>query len=131
MPAQKLISLHSLVNEVVIEVLPFAVRRRTLIVNDVQPGLHVNINVQQLTTLLKNLLCNTIMNTQDDCIRVTAKAYGSITVVHVRNNDFRCEQIITNNLQDFEGIAEQLGGCLSVTKNKLYGASVSFTFLNL
>ena len=71
------------------------------------------------------------MNTQDDCIRVMAKAFNAITLVHVRNNDFRSEQIITANLQQFEGIAEQLGGCLSVTKNKLYGASVSFTFLNL
>lgn len=131
MPARKLISLHHLVNEVVTDVLPFAVQRRTLIINDVQPGLDVNINEQQLTSLLKNLLCETIMNTQDDCLRVMAKAFNAITLVHVRNNDFRSEQIITANLQQFEGIAEQLGGCLSVTKNKLYGASVSFTFLNL
>ena len=106
MPAQNLLSLHHLVNQVVIDLLPLAVQRRSLIVNDVQPGLDVNINEQQLTTLLKNLLCNTIMNTQDDCIRVMAKSYSSITMVHVRNHDFRCEQIITNNLKQFEGIAE-------------------------
>ena len=131
MSAKTIISLHHLVHELVTDVLPFAVKRRNLIINNVHSDLHVYVDEQQLVIILKKLLYHIVMNTQDNCIRVMAKSYNSITLVHVRNNDFSCEKMITNNLQQLEGIAEQLGGCLGITNNKLYGTTISFTFLNL
>lgn len=131
MPAKTIISLHHLVHELVTDVLLFAVKRRNLIINDVHPDLHAYVDEQRLAIILKKLLCHIVMNTQDNCIRVTAKSYSSITLVHVRNNDFNCEKMITNYLQQLKGIAEQLGGCLDITNNKLHGTTVSFTFLNL
>lgn len=131
MLSQKLSFLHSLVNQVVVDILPLAAKRRSLIINDVQRDLVVNVDEQQLAILLKDLLCDTISNTENDCIRIMAKSFTSLVLMHVRTNDFRCEEAIANNLKQFDGIAEKLGGCLSVTKNKLYGGSISFTFVNL
>lgn len=131
MPAKTIISLHHFVHELVTDVLPFAVKRRNLIINNVHPDLHAYVDKQQLAIILKKLLCHIVMNTQDNCIRVMAKSYSSITLVHVHNTDFSCEKMITNNLQQLEAVAKQLGGCLGITNNKLYGTTVSFTFLNL
>jgi hypothetical protein len=131
MSNQNSISLHELVDAVVMDIQPLAQGRMSLITNEVQPGISVQLDKFQFMTFFRNILYFAIANSQNDSIRIVARSYNYVTSLHIRNNDSRCEDVIVRSLNKFKNLADQLKGCLSVTKNNSYGASISFTFLNM
>ena len=106
------------------------VEHRSLIVNDIKQEMFVNTDKNILATVLNNLLSITIANSQNNSIHVSAKLFGNIILVHVKNNDISLDQAITQSLKQIQPMAEKLGGCVAVTHNKLKGTTVAFTFNN-
>jgi hypothetical protein len=46
-------------------------------------------------------------------------------------NDIRHDHAISAGLHQIQPLAEKLGGCISITNNRIKGTTVAFTFLNL
>ena len=81
-------------------------------------------------TVLSSLLGTTITHTQNNCIRVSAKFFGNIILMHVKDNDNHHDRAITDCLYQVEIIAEKLGGCITISNNKVNGTTVVFSFFN-
>ncbi len=125
------IALHNLVDQLVWSLLPRAARQGSLIVNDVQQEMLVNTDRNMLASVLGSLLYNTVAHAENNCIHVSAKSFGRVTLVHVRNNCIRHDHAIASSLHQVQPLAEKLGGCVSISNNKMKGTTVAFTFLNL
>jgi len=130
MNAQPYETLNELVDQLMVSLLPRTLQQKSLIVNDVPDELFVNTDKNVLATIVSYLLNETVSNTEHNCIRVTAKKFGNITLVHVKNNDISHEISISNGLQYIQPMAEKLGGCISITSNKIKGTTIAFTFNN-
>lgn len=123
-------TLRQLVDQLSLCLLPQVVRQKILIVNDIQQELFVNTDKNILASVISSLLNITILHSQNSCIRVSAKYFGNITLVHVTNNDRSLEGVIAHSLKQIQPLAEKLGGCVEVTNNKTKGTTVAFTFNN-
>ncbi len=129
-PTQKPVALHHLVDELLISLLPQTIRRKSFIVNDVKQEMLLSTDENILATVLSNLLDTTISHTQNNCIRVSAKFFGNITLIHVKDNDNRHDGAITNCMYQVEQLAEKLGGCITISNNKVNGTTVAFSIFN-
>ena len=78
------VALHQFVDQLVCSLLPQTTEQKSLVVNDVQKGMLVNTDKNILTTVLSKLPDTTIMHTQDNCIRISAKFLENITLIHVK-----------------------------------------------
>ncbi len=123
-------TLGQLVDLLSINLLPQTAEHRNRIVNDIKQEMFVNTDKNILATVLNNLLNITIANSQNNSIHVSAKLFGNIILVHVKNNDNSLDQAITQSLKQIQPMAEKLGGCVAVTHNKIKGTTVAFTFNN-
>ena len=123
-------TLSQLVDQLTIGFLPRTEHQKNLIVNDVKQELFINTDKNILASVLSNLLNITITHSENNCIRVSAKLFGNITLVHVKNEDSTLDGAITQSLKQLQPMAEKLGGCVAVTHNKLKGTTVALTFNN-
>lgn len=125
----KSLPLRKLVDQLVVSLLPRTTELRTLIVNDISQELEVSTDQHILASVLCCLLYNTVTHSESNCIRISAKAFGYTTLVHVRNNCRENEMLIVV-INEARPLAEKLGGCISVTNNDASGTTIAFTFLN-
>jgi hypothetical protein len=127
---QKTQTLHKLVDQLVISLLPQTSELRSLIVNDVSQEIEIDTDQNLLATVLGDLLCDTVLNSWNNCIRISAKVYGYMTLVHVRNNFRESNSLALANFIQAQQLAERLGGCISITNNMLNGTTIAFSFSN-
>ena len=78
------VALHQLVDQLVCSLLPQPAHQKSLIVNDVQKGMLVNTDKNIPANVLSHLPDTTIMHTQNNCIRVSAKFFVNIILIHVK-----------------------------------------------
>src|SRR5579871_2456614 len=123
-------SLHKLADKLIVSLLPKTTSQKSIIVNDIGEELFTNTDQQLLASVLSSLLDTAIQYAPASCIRVSAKAFGYITLVHVRTNEPHMEEIFAAPLDEFQKIAEKLGGCITISNNNLRGTTMAFTFIN-
>jgi len=125
------LNLHQLIDQLLVTFLPRAVRQNSIILNQVQQELPVVTDKNVLASVLGNLIYNTVALTTNNCIKVSAKTYSNVTLIHIRKDDFCYEEEIEKSFQPIQALAEKLGGCISVSSSESKGTTVTFTFLNL
>jgi hypothetical protein len=124
------LTLHKLANRLIISLLPRATFLKSIIVNDISTELHANADQELLASVLSCLLHSAIVYSPASCIRISAKAFGYVTLVHVRTNDPQEAEPFSESLNQLQPLAEKLGGCITVTNNSDHGATLAFTFIN-
>jgi signal transduction histidine kinase len=124
------LTLHKLTDRLITSLLPRATLSKSVIVNDINTELHANADQELLASVLSCLLHNAIVYSPASSIRVSAKAFGYITLLHVRTNDTQQSELFCGSLNQLQPLAEKLGGCITVTNNSIQGATLAFTFIN-
>src|SRR5881394_1016210 len=107
-------TLSELVDQLATSLLPQTVEKKSVIVNEVQQEMPVHADKDILATVLSNLLIITVAHTENNCIRVRAKFYGNIILVHVKNDDSSHDGAIAQSLKQIQPLAEKLGGCIAI-----------------
>ena len=123
------ISLHKCVDQI-IDGLLSKTAAPNIIANDVHPEMIVGTNKDMLTLILDSLLRTVILHGQHNTIHLSAKPIGSILLIHIRTSDTEYSQAVTDSLGKIEPLAEKLGGCVTISNNKMYGLTIAFTFIN-
>jgi hypothetical protein len=124
------ISLHQLVNKLVIGLLPAAVSRRSFIINDVPPQVTACTNENLLFLVLNTLLVQAINATQSQCIRIGATLTGDCTFIKVKDNTGYFYKAITHVVKQERLMAERTGGCISINQEKDGITLTTFSFHN-
>jgi hypothetical protein len=132
-PDNKLVELglHQIIDQLMGLFLPRAVCQKNFIVNNVHKEIYVDVDNLLLASVLGNLLYSIVAHTSDSSIEVSAKAYSNLTLIHIRKRDILFEEDIIKSIQPMHSLAQKLGGCITVTNNKIKGTTMAFTFLNI
>src|SRR5258706_3080694 len=124
------ITLHKCVNQVIGDLQSKPAVTSIRIANNVHPEVLVMNDKDKLMAILGFLLNTVVTNGQHSIICLSAKLIGSITLIHIRTSDTKYSRAITDSLREIEPLAGKLGGCITISSNKMYGLTLAFTFIN-
>jgi hypothetical protein len=108
------ISLHRFVDELTAGLLPRAVGRKTIIINQIDRDLEVGSDENLLAFVLWNLLDKAVESTQNECIHVESICTGGSTMIRVRNAGVYFYRSCANCFRQVQDAAEKLGGTISI-----------------
>jgi len=102
-----------------------------VIVNDIPDHFQLGKDTQLIASVLGGLLSTVVSYAKDSCIWLSAKLYGNVILVHVKNsNGFNCNAI-ENQLQQLQAMAGRTRGTVGFTSHDSNITSVTFGFSNL
>lgn len=110
----KTISLHRFVDELTAALLPRAVSRKTIIINQIDRDIEVGSDENLLAFVLWNLLDRAVDSTQNECIHVESVKVGESTMIRVRNAGVYFYRNCANCFRQVQDAAEKLGGTISI-----------------
>ena len=124
-------SLHHLVNRLGESLEPAARRNKSLIINNVPEEICSELNVNVVASVLSKLMNEVILHTENSCIRVSAKAFGNVVLIHIKDDGCLNYDSISHNLAEIQAQAEKIGGFVGFTsfRNKL--TTIAFSFMNI
>jgi hypothetical protein len=108
------ISLHRFVDELMTGLLPRAVSRKTLIINQIDRDLEVGSDENLLAFILYNLLDKAVESTQNECIHIESVCKDGETMIRVRNAGVYFYRSCANCFRQVQDAAEKLGGTISI-----------------
>ena len=123
-------SLYGLVNRISDGLVPAAMRNKSFIINDVPENICANVDEDLLSSVLSKLMNVVIMNTENSCIRITAKTYGNLVLLHVTDDGCLNYNLISQNLTRIQSLAERLGGFVGFTSTRNKLTTIAFSFMN-
>jgi len=108
------ILLHRFVDELIAGLLPRAVSRKTIIINQIDRDLELGADENLLAFVLWNLLDRAVNSTQNECIHIESARNEGNTVIRFRNAGVYFYRTLSNNFRQVQHAAEKLGGTISV-----------------
>ncbi len=124
------IELKQLVNYVTGTLTTAACSRNSLLVNDVQPGIHVYADKEILAETLSRLLIKTIEQSENNCIRIEAVVFNQIVSLVVNQTSHCTCTGMAVSVEPLQVTAEKLGGSISVVADHEEKVLVALSFYN-
>lgn len=121
------ISLHRFVDELMEGLVPLAVSRRSLIINQIDRNIELGSDENMLAYVLWNLLNRAVSSTQNECIHIESITDGENTMIRVRNTGTYFYRTICQGFRQVQDAAEKLGGTISIEYNGNTSPSISLT----
>jgi hypothetical protein len=119
--------LHRFVDELTAGLLPRAVSRKTIIINQIDRDLEVGTDENLLAFVLWNLLDRAVNSTQNECIHIESVRNGGSTMIRVRNAGVYFYRTLSNNFRQVQYAAEKLGGTISIDYSEDTCTTVALT----
>ena len=120
------IPLHRFVDELTAGLLPRAVSRKSIIINQIDRDLEVGSDENLLAFVLWNLLDKAVDSTQNECIHVESVRLDDGTMIRVRNAGVYFYRSCANCFRQVQDAAEKLGGSISIDSWHM-GTTVALT----
>jgi K+-sensing histidine kinase KdpD len=122
--------LHTLINHIADDLALAISSKKSIIINDVPDEIFLQTDGELISSALHNLLSLVISHSQNSRIRITAKFFGNVVLLHVKDDGCLNYDSISQNLNKIQSIAEKLGGFIGFTsyRNKL--TTIAFSFMN-
>ena len=124
-------NLHELTTQLVNTFIPTASSNKSFFVNDIPARLPLATNQQMLASVLSGLLSAIVTHAKDSCIRLSAKIYGNVVLVQVKDSASSNTAAVENEVRKLQPIAEKMFGSVSVTSQRKNLTTISFGFVNL
>lgn len=123
--------LQRLVDSIVSQITPETVAGNSRIVNEINPLLVLKTDPEIVESVIRDLITTLLENNRNRHIRISAKEYGNILLVHVK--DFNNENPTMSETLPFSIIdkAKMISGYVGVTRHFDNTTVVAFSFPNL
>lgn len=122
------IDLHKLVNGVVKEWLPEAIKRHTIIINEIPAYLFLPLDEGVAKKVMDRLLKNVIRSSRLGCIRISAEQDGQCTLLRVRDNQSDYSGYISGKITKVEPLVRKMGGNIYYEFNRRNNLTVILCF---
>ncbi len=123
-------SLQHVVRRLLTTYQPLAVKQNSLFVNDVPPALTVLTDRYTVSTLLGNLFSMLARCCRNTCIKISAKAYHDIILIHIKDSSTYNSYTVSSELQHMQLLSGKIGGYLELTSQRKKETTISFSFIN-
>lgn len=124
------VALKKLIDKLMTNLIPLAVGRKSLILNDVSSQLTIYTDENMLSFVLWNMITVSVNSTTDSCIHIEAVQSGDLGLIYVKDNADCHDIAIASNLIAMQQVAKKLGGYVSITGNQHKGTTMAFAFSN-
>ena len=104
--------------------------QKYFLINDIEKDLIVSANEEILAKAIGDILEAIVTHSQNNCIRISAKSFGNIILLYVKDIDSKQNNAIANSLFLTESMAGQLGGCFTLSSNRNKETTFAFSFYN-
>ncbi len=123
-------SLQQITRRLLASYQPVAVKQRSFFINDVPPGLTVEADTDTLSTLLGSIFYITGRLCRNTCIKISAKAYHDVILMHIKDTSTFNSYAILSELQHLQLLAGKIGGYVEVTSQRKKETTIAFSFIN-
>jgi hypothetical protein len=120
--------LNDVVDRLINTLLPKASRNTSFFVNDIPDHLQLKKESPVITSVLGGLLSTIVSNAKDSCIWLSAKLYGNVVLVHVKNANGFNPHAIQDQLDQLQTLAEKNRGTIGFTCHRNTITSLTFGF---
>jgi hypothetical protein len=124
------ISLHRFVDELTTGLLPRAVSRKTIIINQIDRDVEVGSDENLLAFVLWNLLDRAINCTQNECIHIESAQVGEHTMIRVRNAGVYFYRSCADCFRQIQDAAEKIGATISIDYSRDTCTTIALTLHN-
>lgn len=124
------VALQVIVSRISTSSLPAAIRKHSFIVNDIPADISVSTDESMLATVLGSLLNTVITHTENCCIRISAKLYGKVVLINLKESHQVHGQAFKGSLRQIQQLAEKIGGAVSISHCQTKETSIVFSFAN-
>lgn len=124
------ISLCGIVDQLAEALEPAASIKKSYILNDVPQDIQVDADSHLLASVLGGLVNEVIRYTENGCVRVTAKSYNDVILLHVKNDGTLHYDSFSHNIARFQLQAKKLGGFVGFTSYRNKITTIAFSFMN-
>jgi len=127
-PTGSINKLNDVVERLINTLLPRACSNKSFFVNDIPDHFRLEMESPAVTSVPGGILSAVISNVKDSCIRLSAKVYGNVVLVHVKNVNGFCPHAIQGQLQQLQALAEKNNGTIGFTSHQSTIISLTFGF---
>ena len=120
--------LNDVLDRLINTLLPKATRNKSFFVNDIPDHLQLKKESSVLTSVLGSLLSTVVSNAWESCIWLSAKLYGNVIMVHVKNSGIIGTRAIEAQLHVLQAIAQKNKGTIGFTSHQANITSLTFSF---
>jgi hypothetical protein len=124
------LSLQHIVQSLVSNYQNVATTQNSFFVNEVPPTLCISTDRGLITTLLENLFSLVTGYCRDTCIKISAKAYHDVIVMHIKDTSTFNNYVLTSQLQNLQIGADKIGGFVEITSQRKKETTIAFSFIN-
>lgn len=125
---QRSTSLYDLIDGLIRFTLPVALRNHNLIVNEVSPQLTIKSDKKSLTSVIGEILSTILNHSKSSYMRISAKRYHDVIVVHVRDFNILNSEQLPFELKHLQELTRKIGGYVGITSQRQYETTVAFSF---
>jgi hypothetical protein len=118
------IPLRWFVNELMSDLLPLAVSRRSFIVNDIDRQLDLTVDEKMLAYVLWSLLNRIVSSTENECIHIESVLSGDCMMIRVRNTGTYSYCNTSRGFRQVQYVAEKLGGNILIDQTPNHSTTV-------
>lgn len=122
-------SLKNLINQLLYDFKPTALKQQTAILNKVS-DIRVNADEQLLATVIGSLFCSMLTSNKCGSIRFTSKSYNDIVFIHIMDVNRVNHRPLLTQLERLQPLARKLGGCITRNWQRNDSTMVTFSFFN-
>ncbi|MCR6718810.1 MAG: hypothetical protein NVV59_00655 [Chitinophagaceae bacterium] len=123
-------SLQNLVGRLTQGYLSEAAKYKNIFVNEVPSDLGIEYNHSWVCSIINGLFNTIVQHSRETCIRISARRYGYVMVLEVKESGSVNGYAMACGLQEINSLAEKIGGCLSISVQQPT-TTVAFSFPNL
>lgn len=121
------VSLHKLVDQLMLSFIPLAVNKKSFIVNDVNEAFELHADEQVLAFIIGNLLNNAISSSDHVCIRIEAVKQPKGVQIRVKNNGANFYSTVAHGFSEVLAAARSVGGSINIYNQKHEGTVITLS----
>jgi hypothetical protein len=129
--SQSFYGLHELVDCLVGASLPQATSNKSFFINDIPEQLPMATDRHMLVALLGGLLSTVVSYAKDSCIRLSARIYGNVVLVQVKETASLNRNVFESEVRRLQPLAEKMRGAVCVTSQRKNLTTITLGFPNL
>lgn len=124
------VALHLLINQLMQCVAPLADERQNTLTNEISPFLLVRTNPGKLGMVIRQLLTTINNHAENTSIRLSAKMYGDVLLLHIKKKCTTPHPGFAEHLQPLQQMAREFYGDVSITSHRNDITTVALSFMN-
>lgn len=124
-------SLHQVISRITEQSLPASIRKKSFIVNDVGAQFELEADENKVASLLNGVICLVVNNTDNGCIRISAKTIQNAVIISIRENGVSKNKAMAQEIDQLCTLAKRMGSYIGFGENENKIKTIDIRFPNL